>query len=90
MLDEAGRCDRLLLIRDGRSVRSVQSRVQIYVDLADEMAKGIHMSRLYLILDEHSETRPLSTAGLKRFVVRSAREAGLHGLKLQGGRFVLR
>lgn len=54
-----------LLIRDGRNVRSVQSRVQIYVDLADEMAKGIHMSRLYLILDEHSETRPLSTAGLK-------------------------
>jgi GTP cyclohydrolase I len=54
-----------LLIRDGGQVRSVQSRVQIYVDLADEMAKGIHMSRLYLILDEHSETRPLSTAGLK-------------------------
>jgi GTP cyclohydrolase I len=54
-----------LMIRDGRSVRAVQSRVQIYVDLADEMAKGIHMSRLYLILDEHSETRPLSTAGLK-------------------------
>jgi GTP cyclohydrolase I len=35
------------------------------VDLADELAKGIHMSRLYLILDEHSETRPLSPAGLK-------------------------
>lgn len=54
-----------LLIRDGRTSRPVQSRVQIYVDLADEMAKGIHMSRLYLILDEHSETRPLSAAGLK-------------------------
>lgn len=54
-----------LLIRDGGSLRNVQSRVQIYVDLADEMAKGIHMSRLYLILDEHSETRPLSAAGLK-------------------------
>lgn len=54
-----------LLIRDGKDVRPVQSRVQIYVDLADEMARGIHMSRLYLILDEHSETRPLSTAGLK-------------------------
>lgn len=54
-----------LLIRDGDAVRGVQSRVQIYVDLADEMAKGIHMSRLYLILDEHSETRPLSAAGLK-------------------------
>ncbi len=54
-----------LAIRDGGNVRNVQSRVQIYVDLADEMAKGIHMSRLYLILDEHSETRPLSAAGLK-------------------------
>jgi GTP cyclohydrolase IB len=54
-----------LLLRDGKDVRHVQSRVQIYVDLADELAKGIHMSRLYLILDEHSETRPLSPAGLK-------------------------
>jgi GTP cyclohydrolase IB len=54
-----------LLLRDGKAVRHVQSRVQIYVDLADELAKGIHMSRLYLILDEHSDTRPLSAAGLK-------------------------
>lgn len=54
-----------LKIRDGSMVRGVQSRVQIYVDLADEMAKGIHMSRLYLILDEHSDTRALSAAGLK-------------------------
>jgi GTP cyclohydrolase IB len=54
-----------LLIRDGKAVRPVQSRVQIFVDLADELAKGIHMSRLYLILDEHSETRALSAAGLK-------------------------
>jgi len=54
-----------LAIRDGGDVRRVQSRVQIYVDLGDERAKGIHMSRLYLILDEHSDTRPLTTAGLK-------------------------
>ncbi|MEZ5560152.1 MAG: GTP cyclohydrolase FolE2 [Pseudomonadales bacterium] len=54
-----------LLVRDGRAVKQVQCKVQIYVDLADELAKGIHMSRLYLILDEHSETRPLSPAGLK-------------------------
>jgi GTP cyclohydrolase I len=54
-----------LLIRDGRSTRQAQSKVQIYVDLADELAKGIHMSRLYLILDEHAETRALSPAGLK-------------------------
>ncbi len=54
-----------LVIRDGADSRAVQSRVQIYVDLADELAKGIHMSRLYLILDEHSESRALSAAGLK-------------------------
>lgn len=54
-----------LLIRDGKSTRQAQTKVQIYVDLADELAKGIHMSRLYLILDEHAETRSLSPAGLK-------------------------
>jgi GTP cyclohydrolase I len=54
-----------LLVRDGKHSRQAQTRVQIYVDLADEMAKGIHMSRLYLILDEHAETRALSPAGLK-------------------------
>jgi len=54
-----------LLVRDGKSARQAQTRVQIYVDLADELAKGIHMSRLYLILDEHAETRALSPAGLK-------------------------
>ncbi len=54
-----------LAIRDGGKTRNVQSKVQIYVDLGDEHAKGIHMSRLYLILDEHSETRPLTTPGLK-------------------------
>lgn len=54
-----------LLVRDGRDARQVQTHVQVYVDLADPKAKGIHMSRLYLILDEHADTRPLSTAGLK-------------------------
>ncbi len=54
-----------LLVRDGKHARQVQSQVQVYVDLADPKAKGIHMSRLYLILDEHADTRPLSTAGLK-------------------------
>ena len=39
------------------------NRISRRLDAAD--AKGIHMSRLYLILDEHSETRPLTTAGLK-------------------------
>jgi len=66
-----------LLVRDGQHSKHVQTRVQIYVDLGDELAKGIHMSRLYLILDEHSETRPLTAAGLKlllRSVLESHRE----------------
>ncbi|MCZ6643137.1 MAG: GTP cyclohydrolase FolE2 [Gammaproteobacteria bacterium] len=54
-----------LLVRDGDKIKQVQSRVQVFVDLGDPLAKGIHMSRLYLILDEHAETRPLTAAGLK-------------------------
>ncbi|MCH2669057.1 MAG: GTP cyclohydrolase FolE2 [Gammaproteobacteria bacterium] len=54
-----------LLVKDGKETKHVQTRVQIYVDLGDERAKGIHMSRLYLILDEHAETRPLTPPGLK-------------------------
>ena len=66
-LDWVGMADihQPLLLRDGRDVRQVQSRVQVYVDLGDPKAKGIHMSRLYLILDAHADTRALSTAGLK-------------------------
>ena len=52
-------------IRDGEAVHRVEARVQLYVDLANAGAKGIHMSRLYLILDEHAATRPLTPAGLK-------------------------
>ena len=63
-----------LLVRDGEHTKQVQTKVQIYVDLGDELAKGIHMSRLYLILDEHSETRPLTAAGLK-LLLRSVLES---------------
>lgn len=52
-------------ISDGRARRAADARVQVYVDLGDAHAKGIHMSRLYLILDEHATTRALTTAGLK-------------------------
>ena len=66
-LDWVGMADihQPLMVRDGAEVRQVQSHVQVYVDLGDPKAKGIHMSRLYLILDEHADTRALSTAGLK-------------------------
>ena len=54
-----------LLVKDGDVSKAVQAMVQVYVNLADPHAKGIHMSRLYLLLDEHAETRPLTAAGLK-------------------------
>ncbi|MEJ2133145.1 MAG: GTP cyclohydrolase, FolE2/MptA family, partial [Gammaproteobacteria bacterium] len=43
----------------------VQASVDLYVDLTDPHAKGIHMSRLYLLLDEHSRNRNLSPASIK-------------------------
>ena len=54
-----------ILVRAGNVNQRVQARAQVYVDLNDPHAKGIHMSRLYLLLDEHARTRPLSVAGLK-------------------------
>ena len=54
-----------VIVRDGQEKQRVQAKVQLFVDLADPLAKGIHMSRLYLLLDEHSQNRPLSLAGIK-------------------------
>lgn len=54
-----------LLVKDGSDIKPVQARAQVYVDLNDPLSKGIHMSRLYLALDEHAETRPLTAAGLR-------------------------
>jgi GTP cyclohydrolase IB len=62
-----------ILLRDGGEEQRVQANVQVYVDLNDPHAKGIHMSRLYLLLDEHARTRPLSVAGMKMLL------AALHG-----------
>ena len=54
-----------LKVKDGDDLKEVQAKVQVYVNLADHTAKGIHMSRLYLLLDEHSNTRPLTASGLR-------------------------
>jgi GTP cyclohydrolase IB len=62
-----------ILLRDGAEQQRVQANVQVYVNLDDPHAKGIHMSRLYLLLDEHARTRPLSVAGLKMLL------GALHG-----------
>ncbi len=54
-----------LTVQDGGQVREVSARIQVFVDLDDPSAQGIHMSRLYLLLDQHAQTRPLTPAGLK-------------------------
>jgi len=62
-----------ITLRDSGGVRELQARVQVFVDLADPHAKGIHMSRLYLALDEHATTRCLTPSGLRLLL------ASLHG-----------
>jgi len=47
------------------SDRSVLATVNAYVDLTDPTAKGIHMSRLYLLLHEHASQHPLTPISLK-------------------------
>ena len=45
--------------------QSVLATVNAYVDLTDPTAKGIHMSRLYLLLDDHARQHPLTPMSLK-------------------------
>lgn len=54
-----------LRVHGAGSEREVNARIQVFVDLDDPTAQGIHMSRLYLLLDQHAQTRPLTPAGLK-------------------------
>ena len=54
-----------LKMKDGQQNKEVHASVQVYVNLADPTAKGIHMSRLYLLLDEHATSNPLTASGLR-------------------------
>ena len=47
-------------LRDGDSQPSVQAAIQLYVNLADSHAKGIHMSRLYRTLGNALHATPLA------------------------------
>jgi len=47
-----------------QSIR-LSSQAQAYVSLDDPKSKGIHMSRLYLILDEMATTEPLTPARIQ-------------------------
>src|SRR5690348_1160754 len=41
------------------------ARVSVQVNLADEHARGIHMSRLYLLLEKSLAEQPLTPASLR-------------------------
>lgn len=47
---------------------TVSSQVQAYVSLEDPLSKGIHMSRLYLILDEEGAKEPLTPKRLQHLL----------------------
>lgn len=53
-----------LVMADGKTMQT-SARAQAYVNLINPKAKGIHMSRLYLLMDELS-TLPLNMANLSR------------------------
>ncbi|MYD46210.1 MAG: GTP cyclohydrolase I FolE2 [Gammaproteobacteria bacterium] len=55
-------------IQDGAAICEVVGSVQLYVDLLDPKAKGIHMSRLYVLLDEAARCRIFSPAAIQQFL----------------------
>ncbi len=57
----------LVLDGEGRAQR-VSARVDAFVDLSSSNARGIHMSRLYLLLERHLAVEPLAPTGLRRLL----------------------
>ena len=55
-------------VQDGKELCECNGSVQIYVDLRDPHAKGIHMSRLYVLLDEASRSQVFSPASLQHLL----------------------
>lgn len=56
-----------LLIASQSALVQVSATAQAYVSLDDDKAKGIHMSRLFLAVDQMSEV-PLQVASLKQLI----------------------
>jgi GTP cyclohydrolase I len=64
-----GEIDAPVLIADGAGgTRSVAAKLEAYVDLQRPDARGIHMSRLYLLLDQALAAEPLSPCSLRRLL----------------------
>lgn len=57
-----------ILINNTQQTTQVSSKVQAYVSLDDAESKGIHMSRLYLILDQMGMEKPLTPARVQEIL----------------------
>lgn len=55
----------ILIYNNQHHTLQVSSKVQAYVSLDDTESKGIHMSRLYLILDQMGAEQPLTPKRIK-------------------------
>lgn len=53
---------------DGEAVRTAHAKTSVFVDLVDEYSKGIHMSRLYVVLNEHAASSLFSPAQMCELV----------------------
>lgn len=58
----------LLVEADGEAVQQVSASIGAWVNLIDPRAKGIHMSRLYLLLDTLTTDGQLSIPSLKQLL----------------------
>jgi len=57
-----------VLIGNGAGEERVLAKVDLYVDITDPQIKGIHMSRLYLQLDEFAARKRLTPASLRELL----------------------
>ncbi|MFO6424010.1 GTP cyclohydrolase FolE2 [Motilimonas sp. KMU-193] len=58
----------LMVSSDNQAARQVSAKAEAFVNLADAKAKGIHMSRLYLLLDQLSVEGEVTLASLKQLL----------------------
>jgi GTP cyclohydrolase I len=64
-----GEIDAPVRVADGHGeVQRCAAKVEAFVDLRDPDARGIHMSRLYLLLDQAFAAEPLSPCSLRRLL----------------------
>jgi len=54
----------------GQSMQNVNTKAQIFVNLNNPKVKGIHMSRLYLVLTDFAQQQHLSPPNIRKFLLK--------------------